>query len=207
MGHYAPAFVAKALVPDVPLLVYMIAVQFLDLIFVALVGSGVEVIAVDPSITGFPADLQYVPYSHSLPMAFLWSLVAGLGVKLVAKYDRRQSLAVGLAVLSHWFCDLLVHYQDLSLFWYSPKVGCGMWKYPIQEVAFEAGWLGVGAIFWTAAEPKKLWSVLFVFIFLIGTQCLMDLLPFTTTDEILRSLTTMYYAAAFVGTIAERFIG
>ncbi len=40
-------------------------------------------------------------------------------------------------VLSHWFLDLLVHAPDLTLAGSPPKLGFGLWNYPMIEMPLE----------------------------------------------------------------------
>jgi peptidoglycan/LPS O-acetylase OafA/YrhL len=40
-------------------------------------------------------------------------------------------------VLSHWFLDLLVHAPDLTLAGSPPKLGLGLWNYPMIEMPLE----------------------------------------------------------------------
>jgi hypothetical protein len=52
---------------------------------------------------------------------------------------------MGVAVLSHWFLDLIVHTPDLPL-WSdaSTKLGLGLWRNAIATYALEAALLGGG---------------------------------------------------------------
>ena len=51
---------------------------------------------------------------------------------------------MGLAVLSHWLLDFLVHRPDLPLYDDAAKVGLGLWNRPALAFALEAGLLAVG---------------------------------------------------------------
>jgi hypothetical protein len=44
---------------------------------------------------------------------------------------------IGLAVLSHWILDLLVHRPDLPLYDDTMKVGLGIWNYPAIALFLE----------------------------------------------------------------------
>jgi hypothetical protein len=68
VGHYGIAFGAKPAAPFVPLWVYFIAVQWLDVVWSILVLLGIEKLRIVPGITEANAyDLYYMPYTHSLP--------------------------------------------------------------------------------------------------------------------------------------------
>src|SRR5438093_963415 len=75
VGHYGISFAAKRLDKTIPLWVLFLAVQLLDLGWGVLVPLGVEKVRIVPGITASnPLDLYYMPYTHSLVAALLWSL-------------------------------------------------------------------------------------------------------------------------------------
>ena len=57
-----------------------------------------------------------------------------------------MALVVAAAVFSHWLLDLIVHTPDLPV-WSdaSPKLGLGLWNFPVATYALEAVLL-VGAL-------------------------------------------------------------
>lgn len=85
-----------------------------------------------------PMDLYHMPYTHSLLGAGLWALAfAGL---IAARGMGRTAALIGFAVvLSHWLLDLLVHVPDLTLMGQPPKLGLGLWNYPLVEMPLEIG--------------------------------------------------------------------
>ena len=83
VGHYGVSFAAKPAGTRVPLWVWFIAVQWLDVIWSVLVLMGIEKLRIVPGFTqANPLDLYYMPYSHSLGGSLLLSArrrdVAGL---------------------------------------------------------------------------------------------------------------------------------
>ncbi|MGH7630259.1 MAG: hypothetical protein ACREOF_12950 [Gemmatimonadales bacterium] len=61
----------------IPLWALFIAVQLLDVLWVPLVLLGIEKVRIAPGITASnPLDLYYMPYTHSLVAAILWSAIA-----------------------------------------------------------------------------------------------------------------------------------
>jgi membrane-bound metal-dependent hydrolase YbcI (DUF457 family) len=68
--------------------------------------------------TASPLDLYYMPYTHSLIGALVWSALAAFVYKLVrgAKASRGAALIIALAVFSHWILDLIVHRPDLPIY-------------------------------------------------------------------------------------------
>src|SRR5512132_3861858 len=115
VGHYGPSFAIKSVQPYIPLWALFIAVQLLDVGWSVLVFLGVEKVRISPGITASnPLDLYYMPYTHSLVAAILWSCAGALAYRFVARpASRRASIVVGFAVFSHWILDLVVHRPDL----------------------------------------------------------------------------------------------
>jgi membrane-bound metal-dependent hydrolase YbcI (DUF457 family) len=147
IGHYGPAYAIKRWQPQIPIFVLFIAVQLVDLAWAILVMLGIEKVRIVPGITATnPLDLYYMPYTHSLVAALLWSAVAGgaYGLLKGQSQARRVAVAIGLAVFSHWLLDLLVHRPDLPLYDNTAKVGLGLWNYPVPALAVEIASLVVG---------------------------------------------------------------
>jgi hypothetical protein len=96
VGHYGVAFGAKPATPPVPLWVYFIAVQWLDVVWSILVLFGVEKMHIVPGFTeANPYDLYYMPYTHGLPGAIVLSLLFGA---VVAAFVPRRRAAVFLTM-------------------------------------------------------------------------------------------------------------
>ncbi len=143
VGHYGPSFAAKALKQSIPLWILFIAVQWVDVMWSVLVLLGIEKVRIVPGITATnPLDLYYMPYTHSLLAAILWSLGAAVAYRAVPKPGSWVTAGiVGAAVFSHWVLDLLVHRPDLPLYDDTLKVGLGLWNYPVLAFALEAALL------------------------------------------------------------------
>src|SRR5215472_7570996 len=118
VGHYGVAFGAKPLTPLVPLWMYFIAVQWLDVVWSILVLLGIEKLHIVPGFTeANPYDLYYMPYTHGLPGALALSLAFGAVVAAAIRQRRaRTFLIVAAAAFSHWILDLIVHVPDLPLY-------------------------------------------------------------------------------------------
>jgi membrane-bound metal-dependent hydrolase YbcI (DUF457 family) len=152
VGHYGPSFAAKAIRPAVPLWTLFVAVQLVDVGWAVLVLLGVERVRIVPGITASnPFDLYYMPYTHSLVAAVLWSVTAGVLVARLGRMARGAAAVIGLAVFSHWILDLLVHRPDLPLYDDTMKVGLGFWNYPALALALEAALLFAGMILYLRA--------------------------------------------------------
>src|SRR5262245_4012642 len=139
VGHYGVSFAAKRSDASIPLWVLFLAVQWLDVMWAPLVMLGVEKVRIVPGFTATnPLDLYYMPYTHSLIASVLWSVVAAGAYRFVTRASSRSCRFVGLAVLSHWFLDLIVHVRDLPLYDNVMKVGLGLWNHPIPAFGLEA---------------------------------------------------------------------
>ena len=151
IGHWAPALVVAARRKSPGLGTLFIAAQLVDWAFFLFVLLGVEKMRLSPGISAVsPLDLYFMPYTHSLVGALVWSAAFALLVWLVLR-DRTAALLAGAMVLSHWLLDLLVHVPDLTLAGNPPKLGLGLWNYPAVEmplelaITFGALWLYVRA--------------------------------------------------------------
>jgi hypothetical protein len=140
IGHYGPSFAIKAIRPAIPLWLLFVAVQLVDVAWAVLVLLGIEKVRIVPGITASnPLDLYYMPYTHSLAAAVLWAVAAIVLCKFLPSVRTWSAAAwIGLAVLSHWVLDWLVHRPDLPLYDDTMKVGLGMWNYPAIALLLEA---------------------------------------------------------------------
>lgn len=151
IGHWAPALALAAKRKSPGLGTLFIAAQLVDWAFFLFVLLGVEKMRLSPGISAVsPLDLYFMPYTHSLVGALVWSAALALLVWLVLR-DRTAALLAGAVVVSHWLLDLLVHVPDLTLAGNPPKLGLGLWNYPAVEmplelaITFGALWLYVRA--------------------------------------------------------------
>ena len=159
VGHYGVSFAAKRVAPTIPLWALFIAVQLLDVLWAPCILLGIEKVRIVPGITASnPLDLYYMPYTHSLLAALLWSAGAFFVYRLFAPRGlvERAAFVVALAVLSHWILDLLVHRPDLPLYDNTAKAGLGLWNVPAIAFALEAALLfgGMWLYFGTGPVPR-----------------------------------------------------
>jgi hypothetical protein len=143
VGHYGVSFAAKRSAASVPLWALFIAVQLLDVAWAPLVLAGVEKVRIVPGITASnPLDLYYMPYTHSLIAALLWSAGAFVICRLAMREGNTvAALVVAGAVFSHWVLDFVVHRPDLPLYDNAAKVGLGLWNLPALAFGVEAALL------------------------------------------------------------------
>ena len=168
VGHYSAAFLAKRVAPAVPLPVYFITCQLIDLFWGGFVLLGVEKMRVIPNFTRSNGlDLYFMPYTHSLSSALLWSLGTALLFWLCTPrlaQRTRCAVAIGLTVAAHWMLDLLVHIPDLPLWFNSMKVGLGWWNYWTFALVLELAlmWGSVLLCLGTVAENRHRYLLLAV---------------------------------------------
>jgi hypothetical protein len=62
-GHYRSAFAAKAVAPRVPLWALLLAAQFVDILWVSFVLSGLEHARLSPGLASNPLDLYDISWA------------------------------------------------------------------------------------------------------------------------------------------------
>jgi membrane-bound metal-dependent hydrolase YbcI (DUF457 family) len=107
-GHFAAALALKAAKPETPTWGLLFGTGLMDVAYGGLVVIGVEGAAPDYLIS----HRLDIPWSHSLALACLFALIFAAFF-----YRRGWSVVgvVGLAVISHWALDILVHRPDMSV--------------------------------------------------------------------------------------------
>ncbi len=140
VGHYAVSLALKKFEKRASLGVLFLAVQFVDILFFPLVVLGFERMNLVENFTqSTHFELVYMPYSHSLVAALLWSALAYALFRWLIVKNNSVALVVALAVFSHWLLDLIVHTPDLPLLGdTSLKLGFGLWNSAIATYVLEA---------------------------------------------------------------------
>lgn len=162
LGHFGVGFGAKAAAPKTSLGTLFLAAQFIDLLLPTLVLVGLESVAIAPGITRVtPLDFTHYPISHSLLAVLIWGVGFGAVYYLLRRYPR-GAWVCGLAVVSHWLLDLVVHRPDLPL---APGlavlVGLGLWNSLPITLIVELGIfvIGVGLYVRTTAAIDRVGSI------------------------------------------------
>jgi hypothetical protein len=138
IGHYAVGLASKKLAPQASLAWFVAGATLLDLLFPLFLILGWERAHYVSAPTPFlRISLDDYPWSHSLLMAIVWSVVFAL-VCLAVTRARGASLVAGAAVFSHWVLDFLTHRPDMPLLpGGSARVGLGLWHSTAGTLAVE----------------------------------------------------------------------
>jgi hypothetical protein len=204
VGHYGPSLAAKAAKNPIPLWILFVAVQLLDVFWSIFVLLGIEKVRIAPGITATnPLDLYYMPYTHSLLGAMLWSIAAGVAYYVFRRAEGWSAGAiVGAAVLSHWVLDWFVHRPDLPLYDNSFKVGLGLWNHPAFAFTLEIAVLfgGMGLYMKTTkavARSGRFGIVIFGFV-MLAVQAYVFFGPPPASDKA-AAITALVSYLAFAG--------
>ena len=175
IGHFAMGFGAKKFAPQVSLGILFLACQLADLIWPNLVLLGIETLSIKPGITVMtPLDFSSYPYSHSLLALVIWAAIFAALYLVLSRSGTRAAVVIAALVFSHWVLDALSHRPDMPVaFGDTPKIGMGLWNYPLVAVPVELLLFGVGVWFYSqSTKPMNrkgsvgLW-VLVVFLLVI----------------------------------------
>ena len=154
IGHVAVGLAAKRVAPKTSLGLLVAAPLALDLLWPILVLAGVERVRIDPGNTAFtPLAFTSYPWSHSLLMSLVWSVLAGAAYWLWRHY-RAGALVLAAGVFSHWVLDAVSHRPDLPLYpGSSTMVGLGLWNSVPATLVVECAIFAAGV--WLYASRTK----------------------------------------------------
>jgi hypothetical protein len=172
VGNYGVSLAARRMRARLPLWVWFIAVQWLDIVWSVLVLLGIEKVRIVPGFTEANAlDLYYMPYTHGLPGSIVLSVILGVVVALFTRGNRVATvLIVAAASFSHWVLDLIVHIPDLPLYDDSAKVGFGLWRhlfvsFPLELLVLALGaWLYARATTFASAKGRYIFLTFVIFL-------------------------------------------
>jgi hypothetical protein len=209
IGHYSAAFIAKRVAPALPLPLLFVACQLIDFFWAILVLFGIEKLRVIPDFNASnPLDLYFMPYTHSLPAAIIWSTGAALLYWLLARpsaHRIRNAVLIGMVVSSHWILDFIVHLPDLPLWYDSFKVGLGLWNFRYIALALELAllWGTVIACLNIAAENR--WRYLLLAGLMSGIQISTLVMPPPSSDtSVALQLLATYLVLTFLSHWASK---
>jgi hypothetical protein len=157
IGHYALAFGAKRLAPEVSLGTLFLACQLADLLWPTFLLLGLERVEIDPGNT-LVTPLHFVsyPYSHSLVMLLGWSALLALLYLALRRGSRIAIITVGGLVFSHYILDVITHRPDMPItIGGTQRLGLGLWNYPGTTLAIESAMLIAGATIYAAVTRER----------------------------------------------------
>jgi hypothetical protein len=151
-GHMGAGLALGSAARDVNVGVFVAAALLLDLLLWLFVLLGWESVAI-PADFARQHQAQFVfPYSHGLLASVVWSTAAA-GVVLIFYSGPGRSRAaalIGVAVLSHWVLDAVVHRPELPLAGLgSHPVGLALWNDMPVALALESTLVLVGVYLFT----------------------------------------------------------
>ena len=154
IGHFAPAFAARAITDEAPKLgTLFIAAQLTDWAFFLFAMGGLEHLRLTPGITAMnPLDFYDYPITHSL----VGTAGFALGFAIVVGVVLRNAIAAtwaAIVVMSHWVLDWITHRPDLTIAGGDERYGLGLWNYPAAAITLELALIG-GAFWWYLRRTK-----------------------------------------------------
>ncbi len=161
VGHYGVALALKKADPKLSLGTLFLGAQLVDILWGMFLLLGWERARVDPGFTVVsPFQFLYYPLSHSLVAGIFWAIVAAAVYYTRPTKDtshrRRGALVLGIAVMSHWFMDVVVHIPDLPLASDSSrKLGLGLWDSIGATYIVEFGLLAIGTWIYAHTKTKR----------------------------------------------------
>jgi len=202
VGHYGVSFAARSWDKAIPLWVLFIAVQLLDFAWAPLVLLGIEKVRIVPGITATnPLDLYYMPYTHSLVAALLWSAGAFAAYRLAVRNGgNRAALVVAVAVFSHWVLDFVVHRPDLPIYDDTAKVGLGLWNFPATAFGLETALLFAGLWLYFQTHPVRRIATAVLCVAMLAIQASVFFGPPPPSDKTAALMAIVSYVA-FAGVI------
>ena len=133
ISHASAALAVKSRFPRVGLWPLLIAVQFVELLWILFTYLGIEHSRITPNAV----HLDFLPYSHSVGTGLLLAAIAwGFG-----KVARRSNVgaAIALGVLSHVALDIIQHEPNITLLpmQWGPRLGLNLQGYPVLDFLVE----------------------------------------------------------------------
>ena len=153
-GHLALGLAATRVEPKLPLAAAVGASFALDLVWPVLLLTGLESVRVHPHDTAFTSlAFDSYPWTHSLVMVLVWSLVTGSVA--ARRIGGRAGARLGALVMSHWWLDFVTHRPDLPLWPGGPLVGAGLWDSIPGTIVIEGGLFLAGVVVYACAFPAR----------------------------------------------------
>jgi hypothetical protein len=139
INHAATALLVNKKWPGVPIIPVLLAVQLVEMLWVAFNLLGVEVTTTEPQVRALnDIHLAYMPFSHSIAA----NVVLAIAVWVIfARLLNKPAwgLALAVAVSSYIVLDPATHVHDIALApsIESPKFGSGLYGVPLLALVVE----------------------------------------------------------------------
>ena len=115
INHAATALVLKRRYPTVRMAFILLAVQAVELLWVALNVLGIEVTTTDDTVRSVQnIHLLHMPWSHSIATTLVFAIVAWTLIRF-ALGKPKTAIAVALGIASHLVLDLATHSPDIAV--------------------------------------------------------------------------------------------
>ncbi|MFX0015806.1 MAG: hypothetical protein ACFE98_14555 [Candidatus Hermodarchaeota archaeon] len=147
IAHLGVGLAFKLIAPEIPVILLVVCAYLLDLIFLIFMFAGLEELPRNDRVSE-------TPWSHSLFMALIWSILAAMIVALIIQ-DILTGIIIGFTVFSHWIIDFIVSPMTYAFpndtgkllhpFGESPKVGLGLMRTKMGVIIAEGGSLLLGS--------------------------------------------------------------
>ena len=171
INHAAAALVLKRRYPTVRMAFLLLAVQAVELLWVALNLMGVETTTTDATVLSVQnIHLAHMPWSHSVATTFVFSLAAWAVIRF-ALGRPKTAIAVAMGIASHLVLDLVTHSPDIAI---APglsgnKLGVGFYgSVPFLAFLLE---LGFGIACWRIYRGSR-WLLLAILAFNVANLSL-----------------------------------
>jgi hypothetical protein len=130
LTHLAVGLASKRITPGISVWFLVFCAYLIDILFMIFMIAGIEQLPL-------PDQVGTAPWSHSLFMAIIWSVLATV-IALHFLHDSRTSIILGLLVFSHWIIDFVSQPMTfvfpnsasplLHPFGGAPSIGLGVWS-------------------------------------------------------------------------------
>jgi len=156
INHAATALLLRKKESKLPLFPLLIAVQFVEILWVLFNYLGWE----HYSVSRGRLHLDFLPYSHSI---FSGIAAAGLSFCVInwGYNNRKLAVAFAIGVLSHVMIDLIFHEKDIRLspFSNTPVWGFGILDYPALNFIIELAY-GIFCWWYFKGYRALLWVII-----------------------------------------------
>jgi len=139
INHASTALLINQKWPGVPIIPVLIAVQFIEILWVIFNLLGIESTTTEHQVRALnDIHLEYMPFSHSIAATAVLALMVWLVFSKILNKPY-WGIALATALSSHVVLDLATHVHDIAIApgIDSPKLGSGLYGIPVLALAIE----------------------------------------------------------------------